>query len=105
MNRFDPTDEQVAVWEQWLSERPDDVREIASRFRPWRKYRLKSTGQDAVFVGVDELECGCLTLRVLAGVDGLPIETWNQVFGISPSDLIDNEMPPRGHHSAGGVTG
>lgn len=33
------TKEQKQEWEQWLSERPENVRKVAERIVPWKKYR------------------------------------------------------------------
>ncbi len=53
MKWFEPTEEQVVAWREWLDGRPDYVRQVAQRFDPWTMYRLTSTGQRCAFRGCD----------------------------------------------------
>lgn len=77
------------AWQAWLETRPVIVREMATRIRPDRLYRMTSTGQRCYVYSYSE--DGTVTVivdgqfnRVLFG---------RQVFGISPNDLVECELP------------
>lgn len=91
---YEPTGEQESRWLEWCSSRPEPVREVAERFRPWRLYQLKSSGHRVVVHSFDEHEDGQVTLRVdvLGMFNQVTFE--RRVFGIEPDDLVECELPP-----------
>ena len=40
----EPNAEQIAAWDEWVEERPPVVRDICRKIKPWKLYKLKSTG-------------------------------------------------------------
>ncbi len=99
----DPTPDELAEWEAWVSTRPADIRAVAERWNPWTLYRLKSTGQFVTILSYQEGNHGegdpmfhDVTLNI--NVDA----RWNwaafpgrNVFGVKPDDLEEfDEMPP-----------
>lgn len=88
-----PTEETIAEWEQWLADRPPDIQEIAKRFRPWKLYRLSTTGQRVTVIGFDEMEDGTCAVKICV------LARWNflffekGVFGINPDDLEECDLP------------
>lgn len=84
--------EMERLYEQFCSERPPAVRDVARRFRPWLKYRIKQTGQICrVYSFSEPLEGGGpITLKVnVLPEDNLGkfVLTGVQVFGVDPDDL------------------
>ena len=93
MARFtEPTPEQEALWAQWVSERPQIIQDVASRFEPWSLYLMKETGQRVTLVSFSE--DGTLTVCV-SGEFNLVMHERN-VFGINPDDLEPCELPAKG---------
>ena len=93
MARFtEPTPEQEALWAQWVSERPQIIQDVASRFEPWSLYLMKETGQRVTLVSFSE--DGTLTVCV-SGEFNLVMHERN-VFGINPDDLEPCELPTKG---------
>ena len=90
---FEPTEEQVAEWTQWVEARPPTVRTIAERFFPWELYRLGSSGHRCTLVAIDEQESGRVSLKV--SVDGRfnMVAFERVVFGIDPDDLMPCALP------------
>lgn len=71
-------------WEQWLAERPNSVKALATKLPPWFLYELTTTGQKVQIQAYAEDG----TVRVLV------LERWNgpmlferSVFGIDPETL------------------
>ncbi len=82
--------EQIDQWEAWVEERPERVREVAERFKPWHLYRLTESGHAVRVYSIDEPEDESqpVTLKVLV------LDRYNEalaferkVFGIKPEDL------------------
>ena len=95
-NVMDPTPEQQQDWDEWVSERPRAVREALQRYdlKPWRLYRMKSSGHRCTLYSVDEPEDGSaptLKVDVLGRFNLLAFD--RRVFGISPSDLEECDLP------------
>jgi len=83
--RDDWDEEQLAGWEEWVSNRPESVQNNAKQY-PAGIYRLKTTGKIGTIVSYEE--DGTVTMR-------FPFE-WNpqqilfgsrRVFGIDPQNL------------------
>lgn len=90
MARFHtPTAEEEKSWQDWVSERPAAVREIAERIDPWTLYRLKPGGQRVTVQSI--CEDGTLTVNVLAEFNAVTFE--RSVFGISRDDLEECDLP------------
>ena len=95
-NVMEPTPEQVQGWDEWVSERPQSVRETLQRYdlKPWRLYRLKGTGQRVTLYSVDEPEDGSPpTLKVDVSGHFNLLMFDRRVFGIKPEDLEECDLP------------
>lgn len=95
-NVMDPTPEQVQGWDEWVSGRPQAVRETLQRYdlKPWKLYRLKSSGHRVTLYSVDEPKDGSaptLKVNVLGRFNLLAFD--RRVFGITPDDLEECELP------------
>lgn len=89
MKYVEPTEEQLALWKEWLAERPEEVRKVAERFDPWTLYRMKSTGQRVTLLAVGE--DGTVRVNVTGEFNLLSHE--RAVFGIDPDDLVECDLP------------
>jgi hypothetical protein len=94
MNWTEPTDEVRALWQEWLDERPADVRAVAERFNPWTMYRLTTTGQRCQVIGFHETDDGP-TVYIYAEHETLGPMTGVNVFGINPDDVVPWEGDKR----------
>ena len=92
-NIFEPTDEQVAAYQSWVAERPENVRRVAERFTPWGLYRLKPTNQRVQVLSFGEQEDGVVTLTVSVTGEFNFTMFDRQVFGIDPDMLAPCELP------------
>lgn len=90
---YEPTPEQKTEWDQWVAERPGNVRRVAERFNPWTLYRHKDTDQRVTLYSFGEQSDGGVTLTVdITGEFNL-ISFNRQVFGIDPDDLEECDLP------------
>lgn len=87
------TAEQKQEWENWLSERPENVRKVAERIVPWKKYRDKRISDD---IGnrysprsYDEQEDGTVTLTCEKSNEEMPFLGGYCVFGMPPDILVE----------------
>ncbi len=80
----------VANWEQWLSERPQSIQQLAKQLPPDRLYRMNSTGHRVELVAY--YEDGTLAVNVSGRFNYVTIE--RNVFGIQPDDLMECDLPP-----------
>ena len=87
----EPTGQQLVEWQEWLAERPPNVRAVAERLPPWRKYWLTTTGQHARVVSYEEDDAGDVTVSIHVWRDWHPVE-WN-VFGVDPESLAEGDPP------------
>jgi hypothetical protein len=96
------TPKEQAEWDEWLAERPPEIRAVAERLNPWTLYRLKTTGQFVTVLSYQEGNHGDgdpmfhnVTLNIEVNA------RWNwaafpgrRVFGVNPDDLEEiDEMP------------
>jgi len=91
------TKEQEVEWKQWLSERPQSVRDVAERFVPWKEYkkaRTLDTWSRYSPRSYEEQEDGTVTITCET-YNALPIGIRYWVFGINPSDLEESDENPR----------
>lgn len=84
MNWTEPTQEMQDEWQAWLAERPETVRTIGERFKPWAMYRLTTTGQRCQVIAISENG----TVRIYAEHETLGPMTGVEVFGVDPDELI-----------------
>lgn len=82
-------------WEKWLSERPNNVREVAQRIVPWKRYMQKGIddhiGNRYVPISYDEHKDGSITLTCEKVNDVLPPLGGYNVFGMSPNNLTEED--------------
>lgn len=90
---YEPDDEQMAAWNEWVAERPPAVRAVAERFDPWSLYRLKTTRQLVTMHSFEQAlgQPVMMTVVVSGQFNLVPFET--AVFGINPDDLEPAELP------------
>lgn len=85
------TAKQKLEWENWLSERPENVRKVAEQIVPWKKYRNKRFTKD---IGnrysprsYEEQEDGSITITCEKSNDEMPFLSGYSVFGMLADDL------------------
>jgi hypothetical protein len=76
-------------WKLWYETRPEVIQQLARRFRPWKLYRLRSSGHRVVLYAFNE--DNTLTVSVLGRFNLLKFE--RRVFGIPPDDLEECDLP------------
>src|SRR5262245_21743504 len=76
----------------WAESRPDVVRDLALRFRPWKLYRMKSTGHRVLLYSINENRTA--TVDVLGKYNIVSME--RRVFGVDPDDLEECDLPKEG---------
>jgi hypothetical protein len=94
---YEPTPDNIAAWNAWVTERPERVRQVAERFTPWTLYRMKSTGQRVVLCSFGESTDDTpvtLTVSVTGKFNAVAFE--RNVFGIPPEDLEECDLPAPG---------
>jgi hypothetical protein len=91
-----PQGERLKAWEEWLASRPDAVRAVLERIKPWKLYRLKTTGHRVVVSCVDEEVGGGISLKVIVSGQFNVVAFERTVFGIDPDDLEECDLPAPG---------
>jgi hypothetical protein len=95
MNIHDPTEDDIASYNEWGASRPPAVQELAKRFLPWKLYKLKSSGHRVTIYSIGEpIEAGktlTFTVNVLGKYNRVAFE--RRVFGIPPDDLEECDLP------------
>ena len=76
-------------WDEWLSERPQEIKEMAATWPPNKLYRLKTTQQRCTLYSYSE--DGTVTVNITGDHNLIPFS--RQVFGINPNDLEECELP------------
>jgi hypothetical protein len=76
-------------WKQWVSERPPSVQKLCEQFPPDRLYLLNPTGQRVTILSYSEND----TLTVLVSGEYNLVMFEREVFGISPKDLQECDLP------------
>lgn len=88
------TTEQKQDWEKWLSERPENVRKVAERIVPWKKYRdtriADDVGNRYIPRSYEEQEDGSVTVTCEKVNDEFPLLGGYCVFGI-PADNLEED--------------
>ena len=89
----EPTAEEIASYQAWVAERPPAVKAVAERFKPWALYRLTTTGHRVTVRSFGEGDDGAVTLIVRVSGDFNVVTFERDVFGISPDDLVECDLP------------
>ncbi len=91
--KMELTAEQKQEWENWLSERPENVRKVAERIVPWKRYCDKRNADDNGNRysprSYEEQEDGTVTITCEKSNDEMPIFGGYGVFGMNPDDLVE----------------
>ncbi len=86
------TTEQIQEWDEWLKDRPQIIKDMATKLPPNKLYRNKITGQIGVLVSYAENG----TVRASFPNDlnfQMSTPGGRQVFGLLPDDLEECEYP------------
>jgi hypothetical protein len=94
-NITEPSNEQLRSWKSWVEERPPAVRMVAERLKPWKLYRMKSTGQRVTVYSISEPPGPGQPCTVTVDVGGaFNLVTFERrVFGVLPDDLGECDLP------------
>lgn len=77
------------LMQNWAAGRPQVIQDLCKRFKPWKLYRIKTTGDRGPLVSLNE--AGTITLAVTGAYNLCSME--RQVFGIKPDDLEECDLP------------
>lgn len=69
-------------YKAWVARKPRVIRVLATKLKPWHRYRVKTTGQLCTLYSMSE--DGTATMTVQDRI--VPILQYN-VFGLKPGDL------------------
>lgn len=83
------TDEHEQIWQEWLSDRPAVIRDLATRFHPAKLYLLKTTGQKGTIESFGEDG----TIRMQFDGRFCKVVFAKSVFGLKPDDIEECELP------------
>ena len=86
---LDPDEATLRDWQEWLGQRPPEVRALAERLPPWNLYRMQSTGHRVTMKAYDENG----TVRVVVSPQYNCVVFGREVFGVDPDDLEVCEVP------------
>jgi hypothetical protein len=75
--------DQEIEFEEWLKDRPEIIKTMASKLKPWFRYRLKATGQHCTLYSYSEN--GTVTIEV----DGHDSKSLNAIYKITPIRVFD----------------
>lgn len=96
-NIFDPSDEIIKEWDNWVNSKSEKVKKLASQVKPWKLYKLKSSGHKVTIYSIDEPEDEDLEptfkVNVLAQFNFVVFE--RRVFGIKLEDLEETDLPEK----------
>jgi hypothetical protein len=76
-------------WQEWLEDRPQVIKDLGARFKPWKLYRLNSTKHRVTVLSF--FEDGTLTVNITGEYNLVSME--RSVFGIQPDDLEECDLP------------
>ena len=88
------TEEQKQEWKNWINERPENVRKVAERIVPWKKYKdkkLPDSGNRYSPRSYEEQKDGSVTVTCEKSNESMPIFGGYYVFGMDPDDLEEFE--------------
>ena len=83
------SEEQEKAWEDWVSTRPQIIKDLCKRFPPYNLYRLKNSGHRVTLYSYSEN--GTITVNVTDEYNAVMFD--RQVFGIKPEDLKECDLP------------
>jgi len=81
--------EQEKAWNEWVSSRPQIIQDLCKRFPPYNLYRLKKSDNKVTLYSYEE--DGTMTVNVTGEYNVVMFN--RQVFGISPDDLEECDLP------------
>ena len=81
--------DQKKAWEEWVSARPQIIKDLCNRFPPYNLYRLKGSGHRVTLFSYSEE--GTMTVNVSGEYNAVIFD--RQVFGIKPNDLQECDLP------------
>lgn len=93
---YTPTADDIKAWDEFVLSRPEAVKAVAAKLFPWKLYRMKSTGHRVTLYCLDENTDGTVTLQVDVTGEFNALMFDRRVFGISPDDLEECELPAEG---------
>ena len=93
-NIYEPTKEEIAAWEEFVQSRPEKVRVVAEKFKPWKLYLNKPSNHRCVLYSFSENgENDPVTMTVdITGEYNLILHD-RRVFGVKPEDLEECDLP------------
>lgn len=86
------TEDKSSVFDQWLKDKPDCIKDLARRFPPYLLYRMKSSGHRVTIYGYHE--DGSLSVSITGTYNRVIFN--RHVFGVLPADLIECDLPGPG---------
>lgn len=94
-NWFEPTEENLASFKEWIATRPEHIRPVVARFPPWGLFKMRDTGQRVTVYCVSEHKDGGISLvvDVTGQFNFLLME--RRVFGIDPDNLEPCDLPKK----------
>lgn len=84
------TPEQRAAWDEWLSDRPQVIKDLAEKYPPYNLYRM---GNHRVTL-YSYSEDGTVTVNVTGEYNRVLFS--RQVFGVDPSRIVECDLPAHG---------
>lgn len=92
---MEQTKYQEKFWDKWLSERPENVRKVAEKIMPFKKYidtRIKNDlGNRYRPVSYQEQEDGSVTVTCEKTNEEYPFLAGCNVFGMNPDNLREDK--------------
>jgi len=92
MSKIDLTQEQKQEWQDWLNERPENVRKVAEKILPWKEYRdirARDIGNRYSPISYEDKSDGTVTIPCLKSNEEMPGLGGYCVFGMSAENLIE----------------
>ena len=96
MNHFEPTQEQIDGYAEWVAQRPESIRKVIDdlKLTPWTLYKLKTTGQRVTVGAFSEPEVGGKVTCIISVLGEFNLVCHERsVFGIDPYDLEECDLP------------
>lgn len=88
---FEPTEKQQKGWAKWAKKRPPVIQALAERFKPWTLYQLDNGDRVTVRSFCED---GTVTVSVSGQFNVVLFD--REVFGVSPDDLTECDLPEEG---------
>ena len=83
------SEEQEKAWDDWVSTRPQIIKDLCKRFPPYNLYRLKDSGHRVTLYSY--FDDGTMIVNVSGKYNAVMFD--RQVFGIKPEDLEECDLP------------